>query len=332
MLHPRMSIILPVYNVENYIEKSILSVLNQSYIDFELLVVNDGTPDSSIEVAEQFNDTRIKIFHKENGGLSDARNYGLERAKGEYVYFMDSDDWIEPNLLEECISVLEDRNLDIVVFGYVQDNEDSDEVLLSSKEFIPGIDIMKRGSNKLFDSQLMGILGYAWNKVYKRSLLVNNSITFEKGTSLIEDVLFNTQVYQKVDQLNFINEALYHYVNRPILTLVKQFNLDIFDLKVRRSQCLEQFYNNWNIQNRKEIIAYSLLESMKGCMQNMYYTNRGLADQEISDFIKGMFNHERTKLLLPYYKPRNIKDLILKICVRYKLISLFNYLIALRKK
>src|SRR5690625_6955531 len=110
---PKVSIILPCYNVEKHLAQSIDSVLSQTHSNFELLVVIDGSPDNSKEIAEEYavKDARITVFDKPNGGLSDARNYGLKKAQGEFIYFMDSDDWIEPDLLKDNLKIIaqEDR-------------------------------------------------------------------------------------------------------------------------------------------------------------------------------------------------------------------------------
>src|SRR5690606_38194995 len=125
---PQTSIILPCYNVENYLPRAIESVLNQTNPDFGLLVVIDCSPDNSKTSAEKYalNDDRMRVFEKPNGGLSDARNYGVERAKGEFIYFMDSDDFIEPDLLEDKLKTIEDENLDFIIFGYTQDDEEKE--------------------------------------------------------------------------------------------------------------------------------------------------------------------------------------------------------------
>ena len=104
--NPKISIIMPMYRVERYIEKAIKSVLDQDFMDWELLIVNDGSPDGSREIASVVaaGDNRIRILDKENGGLSDARNYGLDRAIGDFVHFYDSDDWIEPDSCEKLYS------------------------------------------------------------------------------------------------------------------------------------------------------------------------------------------------------------------------------------
>ena len=123
--NPRVSIVMPMYKVEKYIGKAITSVLNQDFHDWELLIVNDGSPDKSREIATTFADLddRIKILDKPNGGLSDARNFGLTRAVGEFVHFFDSDDWIEADFYSNLLSEVDD--FDLVVCGYKVDNEKS---------------------------------------------------------------------------------------------------------------------------------------------------------------------------------------------------------------
>lgn len=330
---PKVSIILPCYNVEKYIAKSIESVLSQTFQNFELLIINDGTPDNSMEIARGYKDPRIKIFDKENGGLSDARNYGIERAQGEYIYFMDSDDWIEPDLLEITLAALEEKQLDLVIFGYFQDDEDLDCNLISSKEIAPSKTVYHKNEQGLYlDYHLVGILGYAWNKVYRRSFLSKHDLIFEKGTSLVEDVLFNSQVYSKTDTLYFIESSHYHYMNRPEKSLMKQFHENSFELKVKKNQFLEMFFSNWNIINSKDLLSKILFGGIKNTTHNLYFYNNKLNKKEQNSIIKEMFFHDRTKMLLPYYNPENMKDLFLKLCVKYKMISLFHFVMKNNKK
>ena len=202
---PKISVILPVYNVEQYIAKSIHSVLNQSYIDFELIVVIDGSKDNSEVIAREFEktDLRVKVYTKPNGGLSDARNYGLNVATGEFIYFLDSDDWIEPNLLEDNIKILEDKNLDFIVFGFYQDNVDSNEQLIENIPHIPENNEWINSEPIYFTPYMLNILGYAWNKIYRKGYLDKHQIKFTIGVSLVEDILFNAKVYQYADRIVF---------------------------------------------------------------------------------------------------------------------------------
>lgn len=328
----KVSIILPCYNVEKYIAKSIQSVLDQSYTDFELLVIIDGSPDNSKAIAKSFADSRITVYEKPNGGLSDARNYGLERANGEFVYFMDSDDWIEPYLVEKTIEVLEKQNLDLVVFGYIQDDEDFEGNLIGSKEIYPKSACLHNTGNELFlDYNLIGILGYAWNKVYRRSFLHYNNLFFEKGTSLVEDILFNSQVYIKTKTLCFLEGAFYHYLIRPEKTLSKQFHKNSYDLKVRKNESLEKFFIAWNIQNSKPLLSKILFGGIKNTANQLYY-NDNLLKKEKLLILKNIFSHQRTKTLMPYFIPVNIKDLFLKFCVKFNLSTLFLFVSNLLKK
>ncbi|WP_291857879.1 glycosyltransferase [Marinilabilia sp.] len=324
-MKPLVSIILPVYNVEKYIGKSINSVLNQAFTDFELIVIDDGSPDGSINIARQINDPRITIFQKENGGLSDARNYGLERAQGKYVYFMDSDDWIEPALLQTCVEELENEKADVLVFGYILDNESADGKLISSQNIIPDTELLRKGDNNILSTHLIGILGYAWNKMYKRTFLVNNDIYFEKGTSLIEDILFNVQIFENVERLHFLSEPLYHYINRPVATLIKQFYFNSFELKLRKCLVVKSFLDGWNVQNKKELLGFCIVQGIRYCIHNMYSFKNDLCYQDRLTYIQRMLNDSFSMHFVSYYKPEGLKDLIYKFIIVgrcYRLLAL----------
>lgn len=119
---PEVSVVVPIYNVAEYLPKCIESILAQTYPDYELILVNDGSKDNSPEIAEEYakKDPRIKVIHKPNGGLSDARNEGMKYATGKYVSFIDSDDFIEPDMLEKCVNAMHADDADMVIFDYYQ--------------------------------------------------------------------------------------------------------------------------------------------------------------------------------------------------------------------
>lgn len=237
------SIILPCYNVESYLPRAIESVLAQTNPNFELLIVIDGSPDNSKIIAQEYalKDNRIKVFEKDNGGLSDARNYGLERAKGEFIYFMDSDDYIESNLLEDNLKIIQEENLDFVIFGYIQDDENAEGNLIASKVVVPKLTTLTKGHSIELDSHHIGLMGYAWNKVYRRSFLNQHNFRFEKGISLVEDILFNAPIYTISQKIVFNPKAYYHYFNRPVITLMKQFHKNSFELK-KEKPCIRTIF------------------------------------------------------------------------------------------
>ena len=323
---PKVSVILPAYNVEKYIAKSIDSVLEQSFTDYELLIIIDGSPDNSKSVAESFSDSRISVFEKKNGGLSDARNYGLERATGDYIYFMDSDDWIEPYLLEKTVSVLENENRDFVIFGYIQDNEDLEGNVISEQKKLPNTELLIRGKDTFLNIELLGILGYAWNKVYKRSFLTNHDLRFEKGVSLVEDILFNSLVYQNSNEIRFINQPFYHYINRQVPTLIKQFHENSFDLNLWKLDRLSEFFKTWSFVNTNVLLASVLVQGIRYCIHNLFSFQNNLSFKEKRLYVKSMLYHSKTKEYINYYASRDKVSVLYKFLIKYKnynLISIF---------
>lgn len=317
---PKVSVILPCYNVEKYLVKSINSILTQTFTNFELLVIIDGSPDNSKAIVSIFDDSRIKIFDKENGGLSDARNFGLERAKGEFIYFMDSDDWIEPNLIEDNIKILEEEKLNFVVFGYIQDNENLDGTVTTSHNIIPKLQVYEKGDKELMiDTYHLGILGYAWNKVYRKSFLDQHQFQFQKGISLVEDILFNAPIYKVSDKIRFNQKSYYHYINRDVETLMKQFHLNSFELKKMKVNVLNDFLNTWNINNKKEILAIAQIQGIRYCIHNLFSFKNQLNFLEKYKFISSMINDEQTKKLAPYYPTSTSIDRLYKLCIQNRL-------------
>lgn len=327
---PQTSIILPCYNVENYLPRAIESVLNQTNPDFELLVVIDGSPDNSKTIAEKYalNDNRIKVFEKPNGGLSDARNYGLERAKGEFVYFMDSDDWIEPNLLEDNLKIIQDENLDFIIFGYIQDDEDADGNLMASKVVAPKISELIKGQPIELDVHHIGLMGYAWNKVYRRSFLNQHNFRFEKGISLVEDILFNAPIYTISQKIVFNPKTYYHYLNRPVVTLMKTFHENSFELKVKKNLALDKFLSTWSVSNKKKLLADSLFLGLKYSILNLVDSNTEQSDKY--KYLKELCSHPRVEKILTNYSPRLLKDKILLFLIHTKSVKTINLLIKLR--
>lgn len=177
----KLSIIVPIYNVESTLERCIRSIVQQSFTDFELLLVDDGTPDNSGHIADELasNDERIRVFHKSNGGLSDARNYGIDRAKGEYITFVDSDDELAPDTLQPLMQVLsEQTDIDILEYPVTERKGRPDEHV-----FMP--------ENRMFESPLEWLADkgfshcWVWNKIFRATLFDN--VHFKKGKKY-EDV------------------------------------------------------------------------------------------------------------------------------------------------
>ncbi|QIY84826.1 glycosyltransferase [Chryseobacterium sp. NEB161] len=318
---PIFSVILPCYNVERFLPRAIESVLSQSYTDFELLVVIDGSPDNSCQIVESYaqKDHRIKVFEKENGGLSDARNYGLERATGQFIYFMDSDDWIEPDLLAENLKIIETENIDLVIFGYIQDDEDEQGNVLQSTSVAPQISRLTKGNENIaLDEHHLGLMGYAWNKIYRKSFIDQYHLRFEKGISLVEDVLFNALIYRSSNVIRFNPKTYYHYINRPVVTLMKTFHYGSFELQKKKLTAIKLFLEEWNVQNQKEVLSFIQVQGIRYCIHNLFSYQNQLSTSEKLNFIRLMYNDADTVKLIEDYNPDFLNGKIYKFLIKYK--------------
>lgn len=214
----KLSIIVPVYNVEKYIERCLDSILNQAWQDFEVLCVNDGSSDASGEICERYaaRDERIKVFYKTNGGAASARNVGLQHATGDYIGFVDPDDWTEPEMFASIIKKMEAHDADMGVCGFYKnwddkeiemDNEPSVEQGVFDREQVFYY-AFKRYSYKSFG-------GYLWNKVFKRAVLMGTeALCFKETLKVGEDVLFFAEATLRAESAVYVDKAMYHYYQR----------------------------------------------------------------------------------------------------------------------
>ena len=212
---PTISVIVPVYNVEPYLHRCVDSILSQTFLDFELILVDDGSPDNCGAICDEYvaKDVRVKVIHKANGGLSDARNAGLDIAKGDYIGFVDSDDYIHPQMYEILIGIMEREHTDLVQCWYqrVQPNEiithlpitELPEVKKYNKETI---------LNQYQPSFWKKIPGYVWLKLYRKAIF--EELRFPKGV-IIEDQHILIPTIEQCESIALIDLPLYYYVQSP---------------------------------------------------------------------------------------------------------------------
>lgn len=206
-----ISVIVPVYKVEPYIRKCIDSILAQTYINLEIILVDDGSPDRCPEICDEYasRDSRIKVIHKENGGLSDARNKGLEVASGDYIAFVDSDDWIEADMYEILLRNMQYFDADISVGGVADDLEENG--------CYHTIKISNYGESDFFENKVEAMKRYfinswaAWDKLYKRNVF--DKIRFPIG-EINEDEAIVLYVLNECSCVCYTNKVLYHYMKR----------------------------------------------------------------------------------------------------------------------
>ena len=212
-MKPLVSIIIPVYNVEKYLDKCVASVVNQTYTNLEIILIDDGSPDNCPAICDAWKarDPRINVIHQQNGGLSVARNEGLKLATGEFIGFVDSDDWIEPQMVELLLTALLETEADIAVCRYQVD-------LGTSKEVHEKIESTERNVYSSEDAlrKLLAVEGsicnYVWNKLYRKSVI--SKIFFPEG-KMYEDIPWTAMAIGNSSTVVSIDCSLYHYFVSP---------------------------------------------------------------------------------------------------------------------
>ena len=258
-----ISIIVPIYNVENYLNACVDSILSQTYENIEIILVDDGSTDSSGEICDRYAqmDSRVAVIHKVNGGLSDARNAGLELVHGDYLMFCDGDDWLEKDVLQKVYETIDEKDADVAIWGYYADFVDLNEELMH-RDIHKCSDIVctkKLNADCLLDRENLGLVGYAWNKLYKASLIFENGFTFRKGLSLVEDIVFNEPVLLQANKVVFVDTIGTHYMQRPRVTLGTKYYKNYFELKIMACQAREELLKGYQIECTKIAEALSTL-------------------------------------------------------------------------
>lgn len=264
----KISIILPVYNSEKIISRTIESIIKQTYNTIELIIINDGSTDNSGKVCEEYSRKydKIKYIDIENNGVSNARNTGIKNATGDYIMFIDSDDEYYTNTVEKVVSKLDNDNLELVVFGYDRIHIDTNKIKqMRTKE----IEIKKGKNKNIFIEKLQKqcLFNQIWNKAFKRDILLKANIEFDTGISSGEDYKFNIQYIDLVDNALYIDEVLYKYYSGTeglsLKTGPEKIYVKLDNLNEHRKLYEKMNYDTTYIDNNYVYTCLSGLTAMK---------------------------------------------------------------------
>lgn len=231
---PLVSIIVPVYNTEKYLNQCIDSLINQTYKNIEIILVNDGSTDDSGKICDEYKakDKRVKVYHIQNKGVSNARNIGISKAAGQFIMFLDSDDWIEPETCEVALSKALETDSDIVFWSWIKESandsfketylEENSKILINNEVNKLRIRCIGLLDDELKNPVKTDAFNTPWAKLYKRDLLINSGVEFiERKKVGMEDVLFNIQLFQYVNKVTYIAKYFNHYVLENPTSLTK---------------------------------------------------------------------------------------------------------------
>lgn len=269
MNNPLVSVIIPVYGVEKYLDRCLNSVIGQTYNNIEIILVDDGSPDNCPKMCDEWalKDNRIKVVHKQNGGLTSARKAGFDIADGDYVLFIDSDDYIELNMVEKIVKKAVETNMDITLCSFSQDNASVVPIKMSytkdltTKEEIRDLFILPI-IRPLNDGFLTN--GFMVTKLFRKEIITDDLFVSEREY-YTEDVIFNAKLALKINGIAIVNEPLYHYCeNRESLTF--KYREGKFEMWNKRSDFFEEYFkqNGWLELAQSRIIVMNLAALLVG--------------------------------------------------------------------
>ena len=319
-----VSVIIPVYNVEKFLNRCVDSVLSQTYKNIEIILVDDGALDSSPQICDEYTkkDSRVTVIHKKNGGLASARNAGLKVAKGDYILFVDSDDWIKDDTLEELLNIAVKNKVDFVRFipvsaGY-PDRPDGTPINFGTEDFMEeGVYNKEKMIRDIYPRlfvtpQLtMGPIVAAWRSLYNRKFLVDNNLYFDEEVKYSEDAIFSAKVVYNSNKFYYIKGGYYYNYFYNTSSITKSFK--------------KEFGNKSDYDFSKQLYLEDIYNVLNALGQNTHIESF----KERYTYIKNIFNDDFTKQSMKYIDLTdvNIKLKIILYLIKYKLVLPYMVLV-----
>jgi glycosyltransferase involved in cell wall biosynthesis len=308
---PKVSVIMPVYNVENYVSRAIESILNQTLDDFEFLIVDDGSSDSSGKVCDAYasRDGRVRVFHRTNSGAPAARNFALDQASGEYVYFLDSDDWAEPDMLRDMYRLGSENDLELVVAGFyidtygsqrrkdcLRDKRSVDARIFESQR------AFREGAYAMFD---MNLLYPPWNKLYLRAYIQDNGLRFPQ--TFWDDFPFVLSVIRDVERVGVTDHAYYHFIRARADSETSRYRKGMYEKREDEHRWMLELYDHWDVHDERsmEVVYRRYAERLVGCIENACDPASGMSRKQMRERVAMMISTPQAKEAVMHTVPHS---------------------------
>ena len=308
---PGISVIMPAYNVDGYVRRAVESLRHQTFSDFELLVVDDGSTDRTGQILDSIadRDIRVTVYHRQNGGAPAARNYALDRARGTYVMFMDADDWVEPRMLEEMYAFAQENRLELAISGFYIDtyygNADehttelkscADAVYQTQAEF-------RAAAFRLFDQNQ---LYPPWNKLFLRERIERLNIRFRP--TFWDDFPFVLDFIRDVERVTVTDRCYYHFIRQRAESETARWRPDMYDKREEEHSWMLDLYAHWGLDGdaaSMEMVQRRYAERLVGCIENVCNPKCALSRAEKLAEIDRMITTDRAKVAVAVAEPRS---------------------------
>jgi glycosyltransferase involved in cell wall biosynthesis len=323
----KVSIIVPVYNAESYLKKCLESLINQSYKNLDIILVDDGSKDNSGKICDRYAniDKRCRVFHIENSGSSGARNFGLNCIQGDLIMFVDADDWLDLDCIEICISkIINNEDVDCVIFSYIREfkNISRKNKILGNQEFIiSGNEMKNKIYRRLFGPierekahpDAMHDLNPPWGKLYFKKFLRDIQFIDVKKIGPAEDVFFNIEVFYHFNKVLYIPNVYYHYNKMNELSMLHTYNNNLFITRKNFQKYVFEFIKKNKLgKDFYEALNNRIIFDLLGLSRNVMNSNETLCKKYL--LIKNILNDNEYKVS---FKKFNFKYLDLKWRIYY---------------
>ena len=321
-MKPEITVIMPVYKVEKYVARALDSMLKQTFENYEFIIVDDGSPDKSAEVVMRYAllDPRIHLIRQQNAGAPAARNRGLRMAQGKYVYFMDSDDWVEPTMLEDMYRLAEEHDLEVVLAGFYIDTyyderryvsacvSQPDQIFADQQEF-------RKNAYRLFDCNL---LYTPWNKLTRTDYLREQGIEFQN--TFWDDFPFNLDLVRNVRRIGVLENRYYHFIRARAESETTRYRHNMYDKREEEHRTILELYEGWGQKDEAsmEMLYRRYIERVLGCVENMANPECTLSLMEKIAAIRDMICSPEVDKALRLSRPRSTMMKMMLLPVRMK--------------
>ncbi|QFK73371.1 glycosyltransferase [Pradoshia sp. D12] len=317
-----VSIIVPVYNAEKYLEKCINSVLNQSFKCFELILINDGSTDNSGNLCDEYSkkDPRVKVIHQTNSGPSIARNTGINNAVGKYIQFVDSDDTISFDMTEKLVKAI-NEDIQLVICGYnLINNHKNNSYIQQVTPSIIGVYHKKQLIDRFGEFYNNYLINPLWNKLFNVELLKEFDIWFIEDLKMGEDLLFNLEYIKVCNNINIINNHYYNYLVINNNSLTSSFQKDLYENQKMLFERVKKFLienDSFNFEN-KYMVENEYIGSIVNCLENLFHQNSDMSLKQTKTQINKMINDDILGGNIDYFENGDIQKRIIGLMIKYR--------------
>ncbi|MGL4830977.1 MAG: glycosyltransferase family 2 protein [Propionibacteriaceae bacterium] len=303
---PLVSIIIPIYGVEDYIERAVQSLLAQTLTDFELLLVDDGSKDRSGEICDELAaaDPRITVFHNPNGGAPIARNFAMDHARGTYYYFMDGDDWAEPTMLADMVELAQRTQAELVVCGFYIEQYYSDTEFVTEIKSQPSAvyeqQEFREQAWKLFENNL---LNTPWNKLFLRSFVEEHGLRYPDH--FWDDTPFSLSVVRRVHKVAVSSTPYYHFLRKRSESLTSKYRPTAYEMNEQQQTQMIEVYREWGLLDdptNASFLARRYIDRFFVSLENVVSPENTATRAEKIATIHDMLQNPRLRAALPIAK------------------------------